>query len=232
MTKPSFEEYPPDRHEALLRVQSAVRRLNSATIRFDDDAETLNAFAARLEVLTAEAEELATEKPFLPFRMGIPDKDPNSMIPFSPITGRYNPMSPPLELAIEGNTLVGTASFDERFEGPNQSLHGSFVAAVYDQILASANIIGGVAGPTASLSVSYRAPTPLFEELRFEAWTESSEGRKTRTRGRCYAGDKLVSEAEGLFIRLDPKRSYPQWSNRPAGRRIEGLDEPDGSASS
>jgi hypothetical protein len=221
MTKPSFEDYPEDRHTALKRIQELMRTLNAATIRFDDSAEVLNAFAEKLDRLVDEAESLATEKPFLPFRVGLPEHDINSMIPFSPITGRYNPVSPPLELSVEDGRLIGEAVFDERFEGPNQSLHGSYVSAVYDQMLASANVIDNVAGPTASLTVYFRKPTPLFEPLRFEAWTESSKGRKTRTKGRCLAGDEVVSEAEGLFIRLDPNRDYPQWSNRPAGRTSE-----------
>ena len=34
----------------------------------------------------------------------------------------------------------------------------------------------------------------------FEAWVERSEGRRVYARGRCHAGPKLVSEAEGVFI--------------------------------
>jgi acyl-CoA thioesterase FadM len=51
--------------------------------------------------------------------------------------------------------------------------------------------------------VKYRSPTPLHRELRFEGTLDRVDGRKIFTSGRCYDGDTLTAEAEGLFIRVD-----------------------------
>ena len=58
----------------------------------------------------------------------------------------------------------------------------------------------GTAGPTASLQLHYRRPTPLQVPLRFEAWQDRVEGRRVYTRGRLLVGDRTTVEAEGLFI--------------------------------
>jgi acyl-coenzyme A thioesterase PaaI-like protein len=127
------------------------------------------------------------------------------------VSGRYSPLAPPVELSVEGSHVVGVVTFASAYEGPPGSVHGGIVAGVYDQLLAFANIVGGVPGPTASLSVQYRRPTPLGVELRFEAWTERAEGRKVWARGTCHVGGEQVSEAEGLFICVDAAQAARIW---------------------
>jgi hypothetical protein len=56
---------------------------------------------------------------------------------------------------------------------------------------------------TGTLTVRYRSPTPLHTPLRFEGELERVEGRKNFTVGRCYAGDLVTAEAEGIFIAVD-----------------------------
>jgi acyl-coenzyme A thioesterase PaaI-like protein len=97
---------------------------------------------------------------------------------------------------------LGTARFGLAYEGPPGGVHGGVVAAVWDQVLAFACMIQGTPGHTASFTTHYRAITPLHTELRFVAWVERSEGRKVYARGACHAGETLVSEAEGVFIRF------------------------------
>ena len=209
-----YEDYPEARHEALRRYQEAVRRLIAVSGIIDPEPAALDAVSATLEAQAAALEQLDRGRPFLRFRAGVPGDDPNSAIPFSPISGRYNPMAPPVEFTTEGQVLVGTVRFNDAYEGPNGCVHGSIVASVYDQMLALANVLAGLGGPTGSLTIRYLKPTPLHEELRFEAWTGEVNGRKITAHGRCLAGDVVVTESEGLFISLDPNRGYPQWSNR------------------
>jgi acyl-CoA thioesterase FadM len=56
---------------------------------------------------------------------------------------------------------------------------------------------------TASLTIHYRRPTPLYTDLRIEAHTDRVEGRKVYTKGSILAGDLVTAEAEGLFIQID-----------------------------
>ena len=55
---------------------------------------------------------------------------------------------------------------------------------------------------TGRLTVSYRAPSPLYVELKTKGWIEKIEGRKIFTRGTLHHGDTLCCEAEVLFISM------------------------------
>ena len=58
---------------------------------------------------------------------------------------------------------------------------------------------------TARLTVHYRRPTPLFQDLRFRAWVERVEGRRVMSRGEVWADDVLTAEAEGIFVQPRPE---------------------------
>ena len=116
------------------------------------------------------------------------------------ISGPYNPIAAPVTMSQESGKAIGTARFGLPYEGPPNGVHGAVVAGVWDQVLAFACMVHGTPGHTATLTTHYRAITPLHQDLRFEAEVERTDGRRIYARGRCHAGDTLVSEAEGLFI--------------------------------
>lgn len=209
-----FDAFPAEEKRAMEDFHASLRRILAVHGMVNPGVERFEALTAQLNALADELEAMPRGRPFRRFTGRMPEEDPNATIPFSPITGRYSAISLPLELHIEGDKLIGTGVYNEAYEGPNRCVHGGFVAAIYDQVLAQSNILNKTGGPTASLSVRYLKPTPLHVPLRFEAWTASIEGRKVIAHGRCLVDGEVVSEAEGLFIRLDPSRSYPQWSNR------------------
>jgi len=212
----SERDLEPAQRGALERVVEGLRRMLALSVRIDGDAASLEALADRLAeaeaALSAHAGETAVGR-YLP----IVDGDVRGMLPYSPVSGRLNPMAPPLELEREAEKLVARVTFGVAYEGPPDSLHGAWVASIYDQLLALVNVADDVGGPTASLTVHYRRPTPLHVELRFEAWTERVEERKVLARGRCFAGSELLSEAEGLFVRVDPERAAHMWKPRREG---------------
>ncbi len=198
-----------DARRELLRLTAGLRRAIDASVSLSLSAAELAGLADRMDALASALVEGSGERPFA--RYGSLDPlDPNAMLPFSPVTGRYNALSPPIELellAVAPARIVGRATFGTPYEGPPSSVHGSVIASAYDQILAMAAIANEAAGPTATLTIRYRRRTPLDTPLRFEAWTERIEGRKAFVRGSCHAEGELVSEAEGLFVRFDATRT-------------------------
>jgi acyl-coenzyme A thioesterase PaaI-like protein len=131
----------------------------------------------------------------------------NGFFDRSPIVGLSNPLAAPLQLTMseeDGRRLVvGRVVFNAAYEGPPGNVHGGMVAAAWDEVLGMAQSLSGNAGFTGTLTIIYRTPTPLYEDLEFKAWVDRVEGRKIFTKGRCYAGDRLTSEAEGIFITVD-----------------------------
>ena len=125
----------------------------------------------------------------------------------SPLIGLANPLAPPISIARDtDNRAVATVTFGSAYEGPPGSVHGGFVAAAFDEVLGYVQSMSGKGGMTGTLTVRYRQPTPLHQELFFEGEITRIEGRKIFTEGRLFAGDVLTAEAEGIFISVDPSR--------------------------
>jgi hypothetical protein len=200
-----MDPFSEDQRRELLRVVDGVRRAIEASVSLAAPLEELTALADQAQALAARLHERAGTRPIARYNPAIDPADPNAMIAFSPVTGRYNPMAPPVELSLTPGPsprIVGTVSFGDAYEGPPSSVHGAAIASVYDQLLALAAIASDAAGPTATLTVHYRKMTPLRTALRFEAWIDRIDGRKAFARGTCQAGEVLLSEAEGIFVRM------------------------------
>jgi hypothetical protein len=131
-------------------------------------------------------------------------QDCNELQPYSPVAGALNPIAPPLTYRPEGDRLYSDVTLGAIYEGPPNAVHGAVVTAIYDQLLAMANILSGSAGPTAWIKVNFARPTPLHVPLTFSAWKAEQNGRKILLRGQCIANGELVTDCEGLFIQFIP----------------------------
>ncbi len=139
-------------------------------------------------------------------------RDPMELFPYSPLIGSFNPVSPPMEFRVEGDVIHGRGRFGAQFCGPPNHVHGGVVAAVMDELLGAVNVVNALGAMTGTLTIRYRRPTPLFEEVRLEGRTAGSEGRKVFARGSMWHGEELLAEAEGVFIRVgDDFRAAMGW---------------------
>lgn len=118
----------------------------------------------------------------------------------SGISGRANPLAPPLEISFDGELTRGRAVYTAAYEGPPDSLHGGFVAAAFDDLLGCAQMASGSAGFTGTLTVRMVSPTPLYRRIDYTAGVDRAEGRKIWCWGRSYDGDRLLAEATCVFI--------------------------------
>jgi acyl-coenzyme A thioesterase PaaI-like protein len=110
-------------------------------------------------------------------------------------------MAPPVTMRIEDDRAIGKVTVGWAYEGPPGTLHGGYVAAIFDQFLGMAQAIGKQPGMTGTLITRFHKRTPLNTELRLVAWVEKLEGRKTFVSGEMYAGDTLTASCEGIFVR-------------------------------
>lgn len=180
---------------AFARLVEAVRRLQDAVAQVaapEDVAERavdgLDDIASSLEKWQAsEWERSAGRRPDLP--------------------GRGHPMLLPVEFDEQTDSSVrGRVTFGPYHLGGNGAAHGGTVPLLFDEVLGMLiNAVGAVPPHrTAYLTVNYRAITPIGVELRIEATVDREEGRKRWASGRLYAGEQLVADAEGLFVKLRP----------------------------
>ncbi len=194
------------RERELRAMADAVRRLVRVTTNNQRDASWTAAAANRIAALASDLEEGLSDAP--PPRYGTlrPPEEPHDVFPYDPVLGLYNPIALPIEMAWRPPRAVGRAEFDTPYEGPPGCVHGAVLAAAFDQVINVANILSGAGGPTATLRLDYRKPTPLHAPLVFEAWVEGIDGRKVTSCGRVLHGDLVTAEATGLFIAVDPAR--------------------------
>ena len=128
--------------------------------------------------------------------------DPMEYFPYSPFIGRGNPLALPVVFTVVDGTVRGRATFTPAYCGPPNHVHGGVVAAVFDELLGTVNVVNGLGAMTGTLTVRYRKPTPLLAEITMEGRPAGSSGRKVFAEGTMWHGETLLAEAEGVFIRV------------------------------
>ena len=168
-------------------------------------AEAANHIRAAMEALAPYLQQgkgwstisIASDTP----GMGWMEDDLTRCMPYSPVSGRRNPIAPPIRMWRDGDEVRGEAVFSPTYAGPPNSVHGGIIAAVFDELLSMANVVSGSAGFTGTLTIKYLKHTPLDRPVELWALTERNTGRKQFSRGEMRVDGEVVARAEGLFIR-------------------------------
>jgi acyl-coenzyme A thioesterase PaaI-like protein len=195
-----------DSSSARSRASDAVRGLIAdlvATDLSDDEYEMIRTTIESLRDRHGEKARRASWVEALP-------AEANGSVSFftaSPILGTANPIAPPLQMTVNGDTVVGSATFSIVYEGPPGHVHGGVIAAVFDELLGTVQSATERPGMTGRLQVSYRSPTPLATPVRFVGRVDRVDGRKITVSGYSEIdtpeGPRRCAEAEGLFISVD-----------------------------
>ncbi|OBJ59980.1 PaaI family thioesterase [Mycobacterium sp. 1423905.2] len=125
-----------------------------------------------------------------------------------------------MDLPVRGNILTvpmkaqktadgrigGTARFARFHLGRNGAVHGGALGLLFDTVLGlTASVLtGSPRQRTAYLKINYRAIVPIEKELQIDAGIDQVDGRKIFVSGRLCDGDTVLTEADGLFVRLKP----------------------------
>ena len=199
----SEEITPPfsDEWAAKRRVADAIRQLTEVLVTSSPDIEKMHAIAAQLEVT---AVDFRTSPRIFGRSEWAATGEHGSFGQVShelnPMAGWSNPIAPPVTSWIDGDLARATCQCGWAYEGPPGSVHGGFVASIFDQFLGMAQILGGQPGMTGYLHVNYHNRTPLNTELTLEGRLLKVERRKTIMRGEMYADGVMTASAEGLFV--------------------------------
>ena len=122
------------------------------------------------------------------------------------LPSRGNILQVPVKLARIDDRIQGTARFRRFHLGRNGAAHGGSVAMLFDSLLGftAAKLTHSPYQRTAFLHVNYRQIAPVEKKLRVDAGIERVEGRKIFVEGRLTDGDRLLADAQALFVRLRP----------------------------
>lgn len=214
MTEPTFNPFeseeisPPysDHWDAKRRLAQALRDLTEVLVTSTPEVEEMNEISERLELQTRQFAKSPRLYGILAFHQdGEHGARGEVNHELNALAGRSNPLAPDLNMWFDEDQerAFGTVTCGWAYEGPPFHIHGGFVAAIFDQFMGMAQIIGKQPGMTGTLKTRYLRPTPLNRELRLEARLLRVEGRKTVIKAEMRDGDTVTAECEGLFIRPD-----------------------------
>jgi acyl-coenzyme A thioesterase PaaI-like protein len=196
---------------ARLEAAALLRQLGHAIVAHEVGDEVFARIITEVEGLLGEVQGTAArvrtphDMVHNVFVVPPPDGRGRTNFPDDIVTGKANPMGMAADISRDGDEAVLSIVLGPAFEGAPDRAHGGVVAALVDEVMGFVLSINATPAYTGRLSVTYRAPTPLGEELEIRARLRSREGRKLRIEAEARCGDTLVAEGEGLFIAVDPK---------------------------
>lgn len=195
--------------EARGRFAASIRAAMHALVAHEQDPVVLDRLTRLLEEagpdLRAGARRIRDIEGWRASRQSGPPADGELFqdYPDRPVSGTHNPWSIPLTVQRDGDRVVSTVTLDAAFEGAPGRSHGGVVSAIFDDLCGFVLTLEQVLAFTASLTIGYRAATPLHRPLTFACWLERREGRKLHIAGTCHAEDQLLSTCEALFVSVE-----------------------------
>jgi hypothetical protein len=198
---------------------AAIRRLSSLLLAQEHPHPTVDVMLAKF----AEWEpELAATAPAdnAPRINEVPGDTRRVYLNHATDIGAYNPGFPEYRFDhLDADHAGGSVVFPLVYEGPPGLVHGGFLAVFFDCVMQHHNCVTGLSGKTRSLAVTFRRPTPILTELRFDIVRSQVERGITST-ARLLAGDDVLCIGEVNTLASPPdKLSVFQF-----GRRREDSD--------
>jgi acyl-coenzyme A thioesterase PaaI-like protein len=188
------DDAPPE----LGRFVAAIRRLQDLTVSTNPDPSTWAIAAEHVQNACALLDGcLVPDTPEIPVLAGRVISLP----------GLGHPLMPPWTVTESGpDGVVMEGHFTRSHVGGNHAVHGGMIPLFYDWLL---GMVVSTAGcpPTRTgyLHVDYRNITPIDEPLTASGRITEVDGRKIFISATMTAADdKLLSEANGLMVRLLP----------------------------
>jgi hypothetical protein len=179
---------PPDEGNAAARLGEVLRALNRCVVGTTAPEEVIGEVADEVALILGRLGPYARSSRYEQAQA----ISGTGTFANHPMIGPANPCAPPIRMHIEGDALVGEVTFSTPQEGPPGHGYGGYLAAGFDAILLMTAGINGLGGPTRSLAVRYRRPTPLHTALRYIAHIEAVQERVVQIRGALVGEDGTV----------------------------------------
>lgn len=184
---------------------AAMRRLASLLLSLEHSHPTVDAMLAQFAGW--ERELAGAVPPDSTPRLGVDGADSQRVyLGHAFDIGAYNPCFPEYRFDhLEGEAASGTVTFPLVYEGPPGVVHGGFLAVFFDCITQHQNCAAALSGRTRSLTITYRRPTPILTELRFDI-VRSEIDRAVTSTARLLLDDEVLCTGEINAMALRPEK--------------------------
>jgi hypothetical protein len=183
----------------------AMRRLSSLLLALEHPHPTVDAILAQIS--DWEGELRAAVPADIAPRIGA-DDDGHRRVYLDHATdiGAFNPCFPEYRFDhLDGEIASGRVTFPLVYEGPPGLVHGGFLAVFFDCVMQHQNCVAGLSGKTRSLHVTFRRPTPVLTELRFDI-ARSEVDRGITSTARVLLDDEVLCIGEVNTLAMAPDK--------------------------
>ncbi len=183
----------------------AIRRLSGLLLSLEHHHPTVDAMLAQFAEWEKELGTAASPDPAP--RIGA-DGDASMRVYLDHAfdVGEYNPCFPEYTFDhLDVETATGRVTFPVVFEGPPGLVNGGFLAVFFDCVTQHQSCAAKLTGKTRSLTVTFRRPTPILTELRFDVVRSETEGRVTST-ARLLLDDEVLCIGEFNTVASSPDK--------------------------
>jgi acyl-coenzyme A thioesterase PaaI-like protein len=109
------------------------------------------------------------------------------------------------ELLVDERKTRGRFILGARYGGGAGFGHGGIIAVLLDEAMGKISKLTEERAVTAELSVEYKKPVPLNEEILVEGWQEGEKGRNRFRVGEIRdANGNLLARGTGRFVVIGP----------------------------
>jgi hypothetical protein len=182
----------------------ALRRLTGLLLSLEHEHPTVDAMLAQFA--DWERELAPAVPPDLTPRIGDGGEEKRVYLDHAFDVGAYNPCFPEYAFDhLDRETASGRVTFPVVYEGPPGLVNGGFLAVFFDCITQHQSCAAARTGKTRSLTVTFRRPTPVLTDLRFDIDRVEDEGRVTST-ARLLLGDEVLCIGELKTVANSPNK--------------------------
>ena len=183
----------------------AMRRLSSTLLALEHPHPAVEAMLVKFAEWESEL-AAAAPRDNAP-RIGGAENDPRRVyLNHATDIGAYNPCFPEYSFDhIDADKAGGRVLFPLVYEGPPGLVHGGFLAVFFDCVMQHQSCVTGLSGKTRSLNVTFRRPTPILTELRFDIVRSQVELGVTST-ARVLLDDEVLCLGEVNTLASSPEK--------------------------
>ena len=113
-------------------------------------------------------------------------------------------MKLPFELDLDERRARGRFVLGRNYAGGGGFAHGGIIAVVLDEAMGKLSKVDGERAVTAEMSIEYRRPVPVDQEVLTEGWQEEEKGRnRFRVAEIRDLQGNLLARGKGRFVVVD-----------------------------
>jgi acyl-coenzyme A thioesterase PaaI-like protein len=114
------------------------------------------------------------------------------------------------ELDLDEKRTHGRFALGRNYAGGGGFAHGGIIAVVLDEAMGKLSKLTDERAVTAELSVEYRKPVPVEEEIVVQGWQTEEEGRNRFRVAEIHdMHGNLLARGKGRFVVVVPKQFTP-----------------------